>query len=95
MLCAIHAAISAADAFVVAAAGRRSADPDHMRAVDLLEQLARGSGGDIETRARQFRSLLQMKNVVEYEGRRATSKEAEDAVLRCERFVAWAVETAT
>ena len=34
MLTAIHAAISAADAVTVALAGRRSADPDHQRAVE-------------------------------------------------------------
>src|SRR5947209_20509636 len=38
MLNAIHAAISAADAVAVALSGRRSAEPDHRRAVDLLEE---------------------------------------------------------
>lgn len=91
MLCAIHAAIAAADAVAIAKAGRRSADPDHMRSADLLEQIAR-SAPEIEAKSKQLRSLLQAKNVVEYEGRRATAREAQDAVARCERLVAWAVE---
>jgi predicted ATPase len=40
LLNAIHVAISAADAVTVVLAGRRSADPDHQRAADLLEEMA-------------------------------------------------------
>ncbi len=39
MLNAVHAAISGADAVCVALAGRRSADPDHQRAADLLQEI--------------------------------------------------------
>ena len=92
MLNAIHAAISAADAVSVALSGRRSADPDHGRAADLLEQVA-GSSGEIRTRVRQLRALLARKNAVEYESRRATAKEGADAVARAARIVAWAGET--
>src|SRR5438132_3611717 len=42
MLNAIHAAIRAADAVAVALSGRRSAEPDHRRAVDLLKRLVAG-----------------------------------------------------
>lgn len=92
MLNAIHAAISASDAVTTALAGRRSADPDHQRAADLLEEVAAGSG-EIKARARQLRQLLARKNIVEYESRRATAKEARDALSRAERFVGWADET--
>lgn len=88
MLNAVHAAISGSDAVTVALAGRRSADPDHQAAVSLLEQVARGSE-ELDTRVRQLRGLIQKKNLVEYESRRATSKEASDAVQRAERFVEW------
>lgn len=91
MLTAIHAAISASDAVTVALAGRRSADPDHQRAADLLEEVASGSE-EIRTRVRQIRALLAKKNVVEYESRRATSSEAGESVRRAERIVAWAGE---
>lgn len=39
-LCAIHAAIAAADSVTVALAGQRSTDPDHQRAVTLLRSVA-------------------------------------------------------
>jgi HEPN domain-containing protein len=91
MLNAIHAAISASDAVTAVLAERRSADPDHQRAVDLLEEVA-GQSGEIKTRVRQLRMLLGKKNVVEYESRRATAREATDSVERAERFVEWAKE---
>lgn len=54
--------------------------------------MARGSD-EIATRAKQLRTLLQKKNLVEYESRRATGKEASDAVERAERLVRWAATT--
>jgi HEPN domain-containing protein len=92
MLNAIHAAISAADAVTVALGQRRSSDPDHQRAVDLLEEVAGRSQG-IRHRVRQMRMLLARKNAVEYEARRATRKEASDAVERASRILLWAGET--
>lgn len=91
MLNAIHAAISATDAVTAALAGRRSADPDHQRAVDLLQQVADGSE-DVGTRVRQLRTLLAKKNAVEYESRKATSREARASVERAERILRWARE---
>jgi hypothetical protein len=91
MLCAIHAAISAADGVTVALAGLRSTDPNHLAAAELLRVAGRGAG-DFETRARQFSALLQKKNLVEYEARNATVAEVEDAVKRAERLVEWAAE---
>jgi hypothetical protein len=87
MLNAIHSGISAADAIAVALAGRRSADPDHQRAVDLLEDvLPIPEPKHVE----QLRLLLAAKNAMEYESRRATAKEATDAVKRASRVVEWA-----
>lgn len=91
MLNAIHAGISAADAVTVAIAGERSADPDHIRAVTLLEQVAGGSES-VRIRARQLRMLIEKKNAVEYESRRASGEEAAQAVERAERIVSWARE---
>jgi hypothetical protein len=87
MLEAIHAVIAAADAVCVALAGRRSADPDHQRAGDLLAEVA---GHAAKSHLGEFRALLAKKNVVEYEARRTTAKEAEDAEKKAERFVSWA-----
>ncbi len=91
MLNAIHAAISATDAVTAALAGRRSADPDHQRTVDLLQQVAAGSD-EVGTRVRQLRTLLAKKNAVEYESRKATPREARDSVERADRVVGWARE---
>lgn len=91
MLNAIHAAIGASDAVTTALTGLRSADPDHQRAADLLEEVA-GASSELKTRVRQLRQLLARKNIVEYESRRATAREARDALSRAERFVDWAAE---
>ena len=89
MLNAVHAAISAADAICVALGGRRSSDADHQRAADLLQEIG-GRSSDIAIQVRRLRELLAKKNVVEYESRQATAKEATSAVQKAERFVAWA-----
>jgi hypothetical protein len=91
LLNAVHAVISATDSVTSALARRRSTDPDHQRAADLLEQVA-GSSPDLGVHVRQLRELLARKNIVEYEARRATARESGDAVRRAERFVAWARE---
>src|SRR3989442_6172862 len=92
MLNAIHAEFSAADPVAVALSGRRASDPDHQRAVDLLEEIG-GKSESVTASVRQLRALLARKNQVEYESRRATSREATDAVARAVRIVEWASET--
>ena len=89
LLCAVHAAISATDAVCVALDGRRSVEADHQRAADLLEDIG-GRSDDIKERVRQLRGLLRMKNLVEYEARAVTPKEADDGVKRCRRLLEWA-----
>ena len=92
LLNAVHAVISATDSVTVALARRRSTDPDHQRAAELLEEVA-GNSPDLRTHVRKLRELLAKKNVVEYESRRATAREARDVLLRAERFIGWARET--
>ena len=70
-------------------AGERSADPDHRRAVTLLEEVA-GDSEPVRLRARQLLMLIEKKNAVEYESRRASSDEARQAVDRASRIVTWA-----
>ena len=89
MLNAVHAAISAADAVSVALGGRRSADSDHQRATDLLQEVGAKSAG-MSDALRQLRMVLAKKNAVEYESRRASAKEAADVVERAARLVSWA-----
>jgi HEPN domain-containing protein len=91
MLCAVHAGISCADAVCVGLGGRRSGDPDHMRAADLLETVG-ASSPPIKEKAQLLRSLNQLKNRVEYEDKPATRDDAEAAAKRCERLVSWAKE---
>jgi hypothetical protein len=93
MLNAIHAAISATDSVTIALAGVRSTDPDHSRAVDLLEEVV-GRSSDASGHVKQLRSLISSKNAVEYESRRARSREAGDAVKRARRLVGWARDVA-
>lgn len=90
MLGAVHAAISAADAVCVAIAGLRSADSEHQRATDLLQEVV---GPSAKSHIGQFRMLVAKKNIVEYEARRVSAREADEAVKRAERFVAWAEKT--
>ncbi len=92
MLNSVHAAISATDAVTVALSGRRSADPDHQRAADLLEEVG-GRSESITSRVKQLRALLAKKKQVEYESRRGKATEAADAVARAIRYVDWAAET--
>jgi HEPN domain-containing protein len=89
LLLAIHAGISACDAVTVALGGLRSTDPDHLRAADLLETVARLSD-EVKDRSDQLRSLLKLKNLVEYEDRRVSAKEADTGTRRAERLVGWA-----
>ena len=89
LLLAIHSGISSSDAVTVALAGLHSKDPDHLKAVDLLESIAAQST-DIRARATQLRSLLKMKNMVEYEERRTTSAEATEGFKRAKRLAEWA-----
>lgn len=90
VLNAVHAVISAADAVCIGLAGRRSADPDHQRAIDLLVEDALGGarGGSIPTA--RMRRILAKRNIIEYTSRRARPSEAEQAVRDARRVVEWA-----
>lgn len=89
LLLAIHAGISACDAVTVAIGGVRSTDPDHLRAADLLETVAR-QAEEVHERSNHLRALLKLKNLVEYEDRRVSQSEARTGTARAERLVRWA-----
>lgn len=90
LLLAIHAGLTACDAVTVALRGVRSVEADHLRAADLLEAAAR-EASDVQQHAAQLRGLLKVKNLVEYEDRRASAREAEAGTKRAERLVDWAM----
>lgn len=86
---AVHAVISANDALLVFFGGIRSTSPDHMDAVRLLTEII-----DTEKARRNsnhLRRVIAKKNVIEYENRLFTRKEAEGVKLHAERFLSWAV----
>lgn len=84
---AIHAGISANDALLTFHFGLRSISPKHDDAVRLLISMMKRA--DTETKAKHLRSLLSMKNMVEYEGRLFSKKEAESLAKHAERFLNW------
>lgn len=89
-MCAVHAGISAADAFTVGLAGVRSTDADHLRVVDLLCEVGRDARG-VDTKAQQPSALLGLKNRIEYEDKLARETDAATAIDRGDRIVEWAV----
>jgi hypothetical protein len=89
MLLSIHVGISAADAACVHKGGVRSVGETHMDQARLLDQLFPGDEA-AKTAASQLRGLIDRKNTVEYESRRAIEDDAIRATRRAERLVGWA-----
>lgn len=84
---AIHCAISAADALMVYAEEMRCASDDHNEAVEFLELYSKNK--EIKKHLVQFRAIISKKNLVEYEGRDFSKKEAVEILKRAERFLNW------
>ena len=91
-LLAVHAVISGADA-VTGYHGRcRSTSPDHRDTVRILEEVL---PQDVKGRAEQvhrFRRIVGKKNLVAYEGRRLSDREASYLVEQSRRFLNWVRE---
>jgi HEPN domain-containing protein len=85
-LSAIHAGIGAADAVLVFERGLRSAGQRHEDVLDLLA----GPGADRSAALTHLRRILARKNVVEYESRLFSQREAAEVVQHAERFLTWA-----
>lgn len=85
-LSAIHAGIAAADAVLVFERGMRGAGQRHEDVLDLLV----GPGADRSSALAHLRRILGRKNVVEYESRLFSQREAEDVVQHADHFLAWA-----
>jgi DNA-binding transcriptional ArsR family regulator len=84
---AIHAGVAAADAALGAAAGFRSASPDHGVVVGLLRESVKGFPA---ASGRQITGLLRQRNSVYYDARVVTETEARALVDQARRFVEWA-----
>lgn len=76
---AVHSAISAADSYCVFNIGKRCASSNHSDTADLIKSIP---FRDEETSAisKKFKSIIQIKNMAEYEERLVKSKDAEKAV---------------
>lgn len=90
-LLAIQAAIASADAILGWAAGYRSSSPDHGDVVELFRQQLRHSEGS-DKQANRLSRIIGKKNLVQYEAREITQKEASYLVEQAERFVNWVKE---
>ena len=85
---AVHALISAGDALLAKFAGIRNTCENHRRAADVLIQHIPHK--DVDHYANHFRKVLVLKNVIEYEQRLVTRKEAEEMIKHTDRFFDWA-----
>lgn len=86
---AIHAGISAVDAYLAHAHGIRSSSPDHRQAAELLRDVG---GSEVSKQANTLERLVAKKTRVEYDARLMSAQEAREALTRAERLVAWARE---
>lgn len=84
---AIHCTISASDALLVYCKGIRSTSQDHRDLVDLLvDQIGTE---EVKKYCNTLLKIISMKNLVEYEDRLFTEKEASEILKRTERYFNW------
>lgn len=80
---AVHAGVNAADAISGALQGMRSSDPDHSRAVDLLE----ASGKEGKDASKHLARLIPLKTKAEYDPGTVPRSKSESAVTNATRLV--------
>lgn len=85
---AVHAAISANDAILVALRGLKPTGTDHKAASRVL--LSQLKEDDAQKAGKRLGVILAKKSRVEYDDKRFTEKEARDIVLDTQRFLEWA-----
>ncbi len=86
-LAAVHCAISAADALLVAKSGMRSSSKDHEDVADLIMSQVRHPRA--KEQVRRLRRILQEKNLIEYVDKSYRQADALEIQKRVERFTAW------
>ncbi|MBU0478866.1 hypothetical protein KKC91_09910 [bacterium] len=86
---AVHCAISSADTMLVFYAGIRSINADHRSVIDLLSSSV--NLPEVKSKCGTLRKILAKKNIIEYENRDFTQKEALEILKLTERFYTWVV----
>lgn len=84
----IHAVISACDAVCARFLQLRHGGADHMQAVELLSSLPL-ERSEIESKLKQARRVISLKNAAEYEDRLIEKNEAQEILRDAERLVEW------
>jgi HEPN domain-containing protein len=87
--CAAHAAISALDALAAFYIQRKHAGERHEDAAHLLKEKGIAELEGREKAAVQFRDVVGIKGLAEYEQREIFKGEAEKSVKAAERFLGW------
>lgn len=85
-ICSVHSSISACDALCVHGLGMRHAGERHSDSALLLRSI-RPADERYKANAARLRSVIDIKNMAEYEERLVSHKEAEKAIKDCERFL--------
>ncbi|MEM2874633.1 MAG: HEPN domain-containing protein [Candidatus Hadarchaeales archaeon] len=87
--CAAHAAISALDSLAAFYLQRKHAGEKHEDAAHLFKERGIAELEGREKAAGQFRNIVRIKGLAEYEQREVFKGEAEEAVKAAERFLGW------
>ena len=87
--CAAHVAISALDALTAFYLQRKHAGERHEDASHLLKERGIAELDGREKAASQFRGVVGIKGLAEYEQREVFRREAEESVKAAERFLGW------
>ena len=85
---AVHCVISASDAMLAKYGSIRNTSQDHKEAADILVQAVRHP--DTKQNASHLRKVLGQKNIIEYEKRLFTEKDAIEIIKPATIFFEWA-----
>ncbi|MDP2766975.1 MAG: HEPN domain-containing protein [Candidatus Methanoperedens sp.] len=85
----VHAVISACDAVCSGFLQLRHGGADHMQAVELLNSLPL-ERSEIESKLKQARKVISMKNAAEYEDKLIIQSDAQEMQKEAGRLVEWA-----
>lgn len=84
---AVHCVISSADAILAFHSGIRCTSQDHREIASLLKNEIKTS--ETIRNTKHLLKVVNMKNLIEYEARNFTEKEAQEIVKHTERFFNW------
>ena len=84
---AVHSVICANDALTIWAKGIKCTSPRHEDAIVLLQGLTELKG--VKENAMHMLRVIKKKNIVEYDNKNFTQKEAEEIIRHTEKFFHW------